>query len=174
MGRAPRTPAAAARALLHALDTLLEEGIEEYALDSESERRRVFELTRAFEHAEAMVPALVARFGRPGDSPRSGPGSRPRWRPDDAATLVRLARHLVYWGSAGGADGGPALAHLRVALRHAEGLLAVDATPLFAPPPPLETSATAGAAASAARLPVDPTAVTVVPATEGFAGRVAS
>jgi hypothetical protein len=116
--RAPRAPASAARALLRALDVLLEDGILDYSLDTEFECRRVFELTQAFAVAERIVPPHVSRMlGHPKKLP-------PLSVPEVYAT-VHLARHLCYWGTAGGAEGGPALAEVRSALTAAEAVLPI-------------------------------------------------
>jgi hypothetical protein len=119
--RAPRVPAAAALVLVRALDALLEEGIHEYSLDTEYECRRVHELSHGFAVAERLVPPLVARIrAHPKQSRTRPPLSTP-----DVYALVHLARHLCYWGTAGGSEGGPALAGVRSALVAAEAVLPI-------------------------------------------------
>jgi hypothetical protein len=116
--RTPRVPAAAARVLVRALDALLEEGIQDYALDTEFECRRVYELAHGFSAAERFVPPLVARV-------RAHPKARPPLSTPEIYALVHLARHLCYWGTAAGAEGGPALEDVRTALAGAEAVLPI-------------------------------------------------
>jgi hypothetical protein len=116
--RAPRAPATAAVSLVRALDTLLEEGIHDYALDTEFECRRVYELAHGFGAAERLIPPLVERV-------RAHPRSRPPLSAPEVYALVHLARHLCYWGTAGGAEGGQALADLGAALAAAEAALPI-------------------------------------------------
>ena len=111
--RAPRAPATAGVSLLRALDRLLEEGIHDYALDTEFECRRVYELAHGFAAADRLVPPLVERV-------RAHPRSRPPLSAPEVYALVHLARHLCYWGTAAGAEGGQALADLCAALAAAE------------------------------------------------------
>jgi len=116
--RAPRAPTAAARVLVRALDALLEEGIQEYTLDTEFDCRRVYELAHGFAAAHRLVPPLVARV-------RAHPKARPPLSTPEVYAVVHLARHLCYWGTAGGAEGGPALEDVRTALVAAEGVLPI-------------------------------------------------
>ena len=105
---------AARRALVAALNRLLDEGISDYSARTRASRRRMAALYAGFVHAEALLAALRRR-------------GRAALDLDDAlAELVAVLRHLLYWATVDGAEDPSAatraaVAGVRRALARASG-----------------------------------------------------
>ena len=108
------SPRAARRALVGALNHLLDEGITDYSARTRASRRRMAALYAGFVHAEEVLAALRRR-GR--SAPRPGAA---------LAELEAVLRHLLYWATVDGVeDPSPAtraaITGVRRALRHVTG-----------------------------------------------------
>lgn len=102
------------RALVIALDRLLDEGITDYSARTRENRRRMAALYAGFVEAEALLTALGSRRARRLPSA------------EETVELVRVTRHVVYWAEVNATiDPSPetraALAGVHQALRAATG-----------------------------------------------------
>lgn len=114
---------AARRALVAALDGLLDEGITDYSARTRASRRRMAALYAGFVHAEELLAAL-GRRGRGALGPAAA-----------VEALARVLRHLLYWATIDGTEDPSAatraaLADVRRALAGATG----DGAPAHSPP----------------------------------------